>query len=127
MRAWTYRGLQQIAAAIEAYKAELDLRGKTEDEDVAQRVLNENAAWREFTEATKAFEAETRDPREILQIFRDGRKRYHNYYVFRHGPYTLIYLRDPVEMLANPVLFYHHRDRSKRVKELMDSLFKGPA
>jgi hypothetical protein len=128
MRPWAYLGLRQIATATDSYEAELASRKTTEEEDKAQKILRENAAWREFTYAVKKLEKEeTLDPVDVpsLKILRLRRKRFENFFVFEDGPFSLIYLRDPVERVVIPILFYHRRDKGKRIKELDEYLSKA--
>jgi hypothetical protein len=117
---WTYIGLQELAAAIKEYEAELAERLQRADSDVsAQKVLNEIRAWREFNDAIKVIESRGQDPEEIFPLLRIGRRRLRNYRLFKKSPFTLIYRRDPVLMTAMPVLVYHKRDRLKRIQEMI--------
>jgi hypothetical protein len=124
--AWTFSGLKNLDA-VESYKSELAARlASAEDEDAAQKLINEDVAWQDFNEAVDALERETSDPRDLdfLDVYRKGRKRYYNCYVFKHGPFTVAYFRDPVARIAIPFVFFHHRDRAKRLRELADLLRK---
>jgi hypothetical protein len=123
---WTYRGLKQLGS-YEAYKKELADRlasPEAEKEDIAQKILNEDDDWGAFNAAVDAIEVETRDPEDLdsLDIYREGRRHYRNCYIFKHGPFTVAYFRDPVSRTAIPMVFFHYRDRQKRLQELADLL-----
>lgn len=121
---WTYLGIKKLPS-YEIYKKELLDRlnsAQAEDEDIAQKLLNENDAWEECNEAIAVLESSARDPRDRLKIYREGRKHYHKIFIFKSGPFTIAYLRDPLAQKAIPITFFHHRDRQKRLAELANLL-----
>jgi len=123
---WKFLGFKQLDS-YQFYKEELAARvasPETENEDVSQKIGNEIDAWKEFNLVVGALEFEARDPAGLdsFEILREGRKKYSNCYGFQHGPFTILYSRNPEEMTATPMTFFHYRDRTKRLQELKDFL-----